>query len=315
MEGPMHELRLGTRGSALALTQARDQAARLEALGRSVRIEIVRTSGDADQTRPFAQVGAAGLFVREIESALIDGRIDVAVHSYKDLPSSSPDELVIAAMPEREDPRDRLLIRPEAHDPDADGLPLVSGARVGTASARREALLRDLRPDLSTVHLRGNVPTRVAKLRAGDYDGILLASAGLRRLDHSAERGQAEPIERDGLIEVDLDPIAFVPAPSQGALALQVRLGDDALRTLIAQLDDPDAHRAVRAERELLVLVDAGCQVPFGAHCRIGEDGSLDLQAALEVDGELRRTQQTGADPLEVAGAAFAALVPERCRP
>ncbi|MFT7670138.1 MAG: hydroxymethylbilane synthase [Planctomycetota bacterium] len=308
----MKGIRIGTRGSDLALTQARDIKSRLELLGESATIEIIRTAGDADQKRPFAQVGAPGLFVREIENALIDGRIDVGVHCYKDLPSDSPQELLIAAMPEREDARDRLLICKEAYDEKAQGLPLVQGSRVGTASARREALVRDLRPDLSTVHLRGNVPTRVTKLRSNDYDAVLLASAGLKRLERAAERGESDSIDIEDLIHLDLDPTMFVPAPSQGALALQVRASDEESRTIVAQLDDAEPHRAVRAERELLGLVDAGCQVPFGAYCTILADGSLELIAALEVEGAMRRTQQCGDDPVQIAQAAFKILLPER---
>lgn len=312
---PGDELRIGTRGSALALTQARDIQARLARLGHGARIEVIKTSGDQDQTRPFAQVGAPGLFVREIERALVESRIDVAVHCYKDLPSDSPADLEIVAMPEREDPRDRLLIRAEAHAPDAAGLPLVEGARIGTASARRQALVRDLRADCSCVHLRGNVPTRVDKVRGDDYDAILLASAGLDRLDRAARREECVAIERGDLVEVDLDPLDFVPAPSQGALALQVRLGDDHVRAIVAQLDDPLPHHAIRAERALLALVDAGCQVPFGAYCHATSEGNLKLIAALEVDGVMRRHKALGADPIALAKAVFAVLLPERTAP
>ncbi len=307
------ELRIGTRGSALAMTQARDISARLRALGQDSRIEIIRTSGDADQTRPFAEVGAPGLFVREIESALIEGRIDVAVHCYKDLPSESPAGLTIAAMPEREDPRDRLLIRPEAHDPDADGLPVKLGARIGSASARRQALVKALRPDATCTHLRGNVPTRIEKLRGDDHDAILLASAGLHRLDRAVVRGEGEAIDRSEFIEIDLDPTLFVPAPSQGALALQVRLDDEVVHNSIARLDDLRPRRAVEAERELLALVEAGCQVPFGAYAEVSEDDSLELHAALEVGNELRRCRECGGNVRTVARAAYAALLPERC--
>lgn len=307
-------IRIGTRGSALAMTQARHIARCLAGLGCEPVIEVVRTAGDADQVRPFAQVGAPGLFVREIESALLDGTIDVAVHCYKDLPSDSPVGLVVAAMPEREDPRDRLLVAPAKHVPEARGLPLAQGARVGTASARRQALVRHLRDDLSCEHLRGNVPTRIRKLIDGEHDAILLASAGIERLERAAANGEGEAPERGGLIEVDLDPTIFVPAPSQGALALQVRAADERWRALVAQLDDVAAHAAVRVERELLGLVDAGCQVPFGAFCRELEGGAFELFAALEVatsEGgeELRRTHQRGA-PETLARRAFDELLP-----
>jgi len=307
---PERELVVGTRGSALALAQARWTRARLAELGQACRLEIVRTTGDADTTRPFVELGAPGLFVRELESALLEGRVDLAVHSYKDLPADSPEELVVMAVPEREDPRDRLLIRPEFHDESAGGLPLARSARVGTASARRRALVADLRPDLECGLLRGNVPTRLRKLLDGEHDAILLAAAGLQRLDRAAAAGEGEALERGELIELDLDPTSFVPAPSQGALALQVRRDDARTSELVARLDDAGAHRAVVAERELLALVEAGCQVPFGAWARGATE--LELFTALEVDGRLRRARVTGADPAALAHAACAALLPER---
>ncbi|MCB9915198.1 MAG: hydroxymethylbilane synthase [Planctomycetes bacterium] len=283
------KLRLGTRGSALALAQARDMRARLAALGHEGEIVVVKTRGDGDQVRPFAQVGAPGLFVRELEHALLDGAVDVAVHCYKDLPSDSPAELVVTAMPEREDTRDVLLVRAEAHDAGAAHLPVRTGACVGTASARRQSLVRHLRGDLSTELLRGNVPTRVQKLKDGAYDAILLAAAGLARLERAAAGGAGEPIDLSGVVVSPLDPADFVPAPSQGALALQTRVDDDDVRAALVPLDDARAHAAVRAERELLRLVEAGCQVPFGAWAELHDDGTLTLHAALEVDGALRR--------------------------
>jgi len=299
------KLRIGTRGSALAMTQARGIARDIEALGHQSEIVTVKTRGDADQVRPFAQVGEPGLFVREIEHALIDETIDVAVHCYKDLPSLSPRELTIAAVPAREDPRDRLIALPAAHRPDEQGLPLARGAKVGTASARRQALVRDLRPDLRCILLRGNVPTRVKKLQGGELDAILLAAAGLERLERAEQRGEGEAPSREHLVELDLEPESFVPAPSQGALALQVRARDGEVREVVAALDDPASRRSVSAERELLALVEAGCQVPFGAFCREAGGDRLELFAALEADGELLRAHAFGHDPLLLAAAVF----------
>ena len=306
-------LRLGTRGSDLALTQAHGIAARLGELGVACEVVIIRTSGDADQVRPFAQVGAPGLFVRELEGALEEGRVDVAVHCYKDLPSLSPEGLVVAAMPEREDPRDRLLVRAEHHDADAGPIPVRQGCRVGTASARRTALLAHLRPDLEATHLRGNVPTRVQRLREGQHDAVLLAGAGLDRLALAASRGECAPLDLEGLVVHDLDPTLFVPAPSQGALALQVRRDDARAAELVQRLDQPEEHELVRAERALLAAVEAGCQVPFGAWCR-REGEELELFAALDVDGELRRSTQRGRDPRDLARAVHDDLLPERER-
>lgn len=305
------KLRIGTRGSALAMVQARDMRRRLEALGHEAVIHEIKTAGDKDQKNAFVAVGAPGVFVREIENALIDGKIDVAVHCYKDLPSVGPDELVIAAMPERAEQSDALFVREDALVESAGFLPLAKGARVGSASARRVALLRHERPDLVTGLLRGNVPTRLAKLVAGEHDAILLASAGLRRLAAAAERGEVEAPVPAGVVEITLDPTRFIPAPSQGALALQVRADDSAVRDAVAALDQPRDHAAVRAERRLLALVEAGCQVPFGAWCRHLAENELELFAALERDGVMRRAEARGTDPEQLARAAFEALLPE----
>ena len=305
------KLTIGTRGSALAMTQARDIRRRLEALGHEIAIKVIKTTGDKDQKSPFALVGAPGVFVREIENALIEGQIDVAVHCYKDLPSVGPEELVIAAMPDREDQSDTLFMPVEAMAADGGFLPLAQGAQVGTASARRIAFLKHERADISTAVLRGNVPTRIAKLLAGEHDAIVLATAGVRRLEAAAARGELEFSIPDGLLQHQLDPTRYVPAASQGALALQVRKDDVNAHEVIALLDKPTEHEAVRVERKLLALVDGGCQLPFGAWCRHAADGSLELFSALERDGEVRRAEARGTDPESLAQEAFATLLPE----
>jgi len=305
------KLTIGTRGSALALVQARWIRGQLEALGHEAPIEIIKTKGDKDQKNAFAAVGAPGLFVREIESALLERQIDVAVHCYKDLPSLGPDELVVAAMPAREDQSDALFVREDTLLESGGFLPLANGAQVGTASARRIAFLKHERPDLSTGLLRGNVPTRLAKLAAGEHDAILLATAGLRRLAAAAQRGEIDAPVPAGVIEHPLDPTRFIPAPSQGALALQVRAADSGVRDAITALDLPDEHEAVQTERKLLALVEAGCQVPFGAWCRRAADGTLELFTALERDGTMRRAEARGTDPDAIAREAFAAILPE----
>lgn len=306
-------LKIGTRGSALALTQARAVRDELEANGQAVEIVVVKTVGDRDKSSPFAAVGAPGVFVREIEAALRDGRIDVAVHCYKDLPSVPSDDLVIAAMPDRADQRDAFFVREDALDETAGFLPVGKGARVGTASARRVAFVRHERPDVTTGLLRGNVGTRLAKLVAGEHDAIVLAAAGLNRLEAAAARGEVDSPVPAGVVRIDLDPTRFVPAPSQGALALQVRETDVASHAAAAELDRVQDHEIVRAERELLRLVEGGCTVPFGAWCRRA-DGALELHAAAEADGEHRRATARGDDPLVLAGEVFAALYPERVR-
>lgn len=304
-------LRIGTRGSALAMVQARDMQRRFTALGHAAQIIEIKTLGDKDQKNAFAAVGAPGVFVREIENALIAEQIDVAVHCYKDLPSVGPESLVVAAMPDRVQQTDALFVRESSFVESAGFLPLAQHAVVGSASARRVALLRHERSDLQTALLRGNVPTRLAKLVAGEYDAILLASAGLHRLSAAAQRGEVDAPIPAGVVEVTLDPTRFVPAPSQGALALQVRADDTATRSIVAGLDRADEHTLVRAERQLLALVEAGCQVPFGAWCRRCPDGELQLFAALERDGVLRRAEVRGTDVDLLAHQAFERLLPE----
>ncbi|MEM8933330.1 MAG: hydroxymethylbilane synthase [Acidobacteriota bacterium] len=301
-------LRLGTRGSRLARAQSAWVATRLERLGHSIETVIVETRGDADRDRPFAQIGAPGLFVRELEHALQAGRVDLVVHSFKDLPSISPPGLIIAAVPERLDPADHLLIRPEALQADRDGdlLPLIEGARVGTASARRRALVRHLRPDVEVGLLRGNVPTRLDKLRRGEHDAILLAGAGLERLD------RAGGLDRHDILERRLDPTVFVPAPAQGALALQVRDGggaDGRIRQAVTALDEPAVHRAVTAERELLARAEGDCSLAFGAWCRL-DGGMLRMDAVLGTSGgDVRRVGGTGDDPRALAASLAPTLL------
>jgi len=300
------KLRLGTRGSRLALAQSGDVARMFEARGHEVEIQVIKTTGDRDRDRAFVEVGAPGVFVIEIEQALVAGTIDVAVHSYKDLPSKSPAELVVAAVPERVDAADRLLIRPEAHEPGQGLIPVRRRGVIGTASARRQALLRHFRPDLAAELLRGNLPTRVAKVRDGIFDATLLAAAGLMRLDRTAAtRDPSVALDRGGIVEVRLDPAVFVPAPSQGALAIQVRRDSPALGEVQA-LDDAAAHRAVRAERALLALVEGGCQVPFGAWARAVDGRQLEMIALLEreFDGAPRLVRAIGRGPDPEALAA-----------
>lgn len=319
------KIRIGSRGSALALVQTNAVASSLRAAGHDVEVIIIQTAGDRDQASKFSDIGAAGVFVREIESALLRSDVDLAVHSYKDLPSRSPDGLVVAAIPERLDPADRLVARAEfvtrmpAGDETVDTvLPLVDGAVVGTASERRRALLRSLRPDLQLESIRGNVPTRLEKLRQGPYQAIVLADAGLRRLERDPD---APPLGLADLVSFRLDPAVFVPSPAQGAIALQCREGD-AVAEALQPLHDPAAALPVRAERELLRMVDGGCSLPFGAWARVTADDRLELFAAIEANGRVVRVRDQGADPeslaarvwqiLEVEVGADLASVPER---
>ncbi|HEY3286745.1 MAG TPA: hydroxymethylbilane synthase [Gemmatimonadaceae bacterium] len=300
------KLRIGTRGSALALAQANDVAARLAARGHEPKIEVISTTGDRVTDRAFTDVGAFGIFVREIEQALLDRRVDLAVHSYKDLPSTGPDALVIAAVPEREDVADVLLIRADAYV--AGGLlPLKAGAVVGTSAARRRALLLHHRPDLRTELLRGNVPTRMRALLVGTYDAIVLASAGLTRLQRVG--ADLPRLEKHGVVSVRLDPAFFVPAPSQGAIAVQVRADAPSVASAVQAIDDRRTALALRAERGALARAEAGCSLPFGAWCDERADGTLVLIAALADDGGVvRYVRAIGSDPDALADDAWAQL-------
>jgi hydroxymethylbilane synthase len=246
---------IASRGSQLALWQARWVEAQLAAAGHPARIEIIKTTGDKITDVPLAKVGTKGLFTKEIEEALLDSRADLAVHSLKDLPTELPAGLVLAAVPPREDPRDAIVGKRLAE--------LRPGARVGTSSLRRSAQLRKLRPDLLIESVRGNLDTRLRKLDEGQYDSIVLAAAGLKRLGWGAR-----------IAEI-LTPDTMCPAVGQGALAIETRssgAGFEACRAL----DDPATHAAVLAERGVLGSLGGGCQVPIGAHARI-ENGRLFL--------------------------------------
>ena len=269
---PAGAIRIGTRGSALALWQARHVAGLLAALPGAPPAEIVTlsTTGDVVADVPLWQVPGRAFFTRELDEALLDGRIDIAVHSLKDLATALPAGMVLAAVPAREDPRDALLVRGGGAVTLAQ---LPDGARVGTSSVRRRAFLRHRHPRLEPAELRGNVPARVEQLEAGRYDAILLAAAGLKRLGLQAR------------IASYLEPGEFLPAVAQGALGVCARAGDAELLQLLAALDDTAARVEVSAERAFLARLEAGCQVPAGALARC--DGErLRLAAALcEPDG------------------------------
>jgi len=244
---------IGSRGSQLALWQARWIQARLAALGHESRIEIIHTTGDRITDVPLAKVGTKGLFTKEIEEALLRGDIDVAVHSMKDMPTETPLGLTIAAVPEREDPRDAMIgMR-------LDELP--QGAKVGTSSLRRSAQLLALRPDLEIESIRGNVDTRLRKVEEQRFDAIVLAAAGLRRL--GLEQRIAEV----------LAPEVMCPAVGQGALAVETRSDGGEAHEICRRLDHTETRAAVTAERAVLARLGGGCQVPIGAHARI--DGNV----------------------------------------
>lgn len=267
-------LRLGTRASTLATTQSEQVAAMVrERLGRPVELVAVRTEGDVNRA-PLAQMGGTGVFVSALRDALLERTVDLAVHSLKDLPTTPEAGIVLAAVPLREDPRDALVAR--------DGLTLgevPAGSRIGTGSPRRVAQLNALGLGLECVELRGNVESRIRRVTDGELDGVLLARAGLAR------------IGRVDAITEALDPLQMLPAPGQGALAVECRTEDTDLLAALAVLDDPDTRACVTAERAVLATLEAGCSAPVGALAEVveGEDGpELWLRAtALSADGSL----------------------------
>jgi hydroxymethylbilane synthase len=252
----MASIRLLTRGSALALAQSRGIAERLQAAhpGLTVEIRTLRTQGDRITDVPLSQVGGKGVFVKEIEEALLNGDGEIAVHSLKDMPSQLPPGLTIAAVPEREDPHDALVLPAGVTPATApEGLPVRAGGRVGSSSLRRRAQLLAWRPDLTVADLRGNLDTRLRKLDAGEYDAIVLAAAGLRRLGLPDRITMRLPVER------------LVPAVGQGALAIEAREDDFRTLPLLASLEDPVARVCITAERAFLTRLEGDCRVPLGA--------------------------------------------------
>jgi hydroxymethylbilane synthase len=271
-------IRVGSRGSRLALTQATAAADRLRRPGLEIALVPITTAGDRDRTKPFGQIGTRGVFVKELEEALLDGRIDVAVHSAKDMTSSDPEGLAVGAYPVREDPRDALcgtaVLRP--------------GMRIGTASVRRRAQLLALEPTLSIEPLRGNVDTRLRKRAERGLDAVVLAACGLDRL------GLEDEIDRR------FEPDELLPEAGQGALALQVRQGEE---ELVARADDPETRRRVEAERRCVAAVGGGCLAPVAAH----HDGATLTALVADEDGRWVE-RRSGSEPAAVAAELLAAV-------
>jgi hydroxymethylbilane synthase len=287
-------VRIATRGSMLALWQANHVKAELERREPGLQVELVvlKTRGDKILDRALAEVGGKGLFVKEIEDALLDGRADIAVHSMKDLPAEVAPSLEVVAIPEREDPRDALVLRPGLRANSVSALP--PSAKVGTSSLRRLCQLRAIRPDLVVEPLRGNVDTRLSKVERGDFDAIVLACAGLRRLGHGDR------------IAVAIDTAESLPAVGQGALALECRVDDVRTRDRLVRLNHPATARAVKAERAALRRLEGGCQTPLAAFAEIrGKD--LLLRALVgSIDGRtIIRGERLGENG-EALGTALA---------
>ena len=302
---------IGSRGSKLALWQAEWVQAQLRALRpeADVRIEIIKTSGDVRLDVPLAVIGGKGAFTKELEEALLAARIDIAVHSLKDLPTILPEGLAITAITAREDPRDALVLRADAQREDATLHNLSAGAIVGTSSLRRQAQLKHMRPDVEIRDLRGNVDTRLRKLDEGQYDAVILAAAGLRRLGFAARISASIPTD------------VMLPAVGQGALGIETRAADADTNALVRLLNHQPTRAACEAERALLRALGGGCQVPIAAHATVaagrlrlaglvaGLDGAELIRDTLEDDAEhaarageelAERLREQGADRLLV---------------
>ncbi len=260
---------IGSRGSDLALWQAYFIKGQLEALGQSTRIEIIKTQGDIIQHLSFEKMEGKGFFTKELETALRANQVDLAVHSYKDLETDQPDDLSIAALSHRANPADLLLIR-RGYSDSAEKWHLKHGIKVGTSSARRKMQLILHRPDLEIDDIRGNVPTRINKLREGQFDAIVLAQAGLDRLE----------LDISDLDKFQFDPKEFIPAPAQGVLACQIRQSDEALAGVLSHIHNSEVAELVGVERRVLNLFHGGCQLPLGAYCTRYADG-VELRAIM----------------------------------
>ena len=279
-------------------------AERLRALHPQLqtRIEIIKTTGDKLKDVSLSLIGGRGVFTKELEEALLDGRIDLAAHSLKDLPTSLPETLTIAAITAREDPRDALVLRAGSQPAATSLKTLPPGATVGTSSLRRRAQLIHLRPDLIIKDLRGNVDTRLRKLDAGEYDALILASAGLRRLGLGDR------------ISASLEPEEMLPAVGQGALALETRADDETVINFVAALDHAATRAACEAERTLLRELGGGCQVPIAAHALVAEDRLYLAGLVAGVNGAtvIREEIETGIAAARQAGAELAARLRRR---
>jgi hydroxymethylbilane synthase len=289
----MARLRIGSRGSQLALWQANHVAGLLREQGHAAEIEIIRTTGDKITDVALAKVGTKGMFTKEIEEALAEKRVDLAVHSLKDVPTELAPEFALAAIMQREDPRDAFI---SVKYSELEQLP--QGARVGTSSLRRQCQLKALRPDLEIFPLRGNVDTRLKKLESGEYDAIILAAAGVHRLgldQHMRSRISAD---------------VMCPAVGQGALAIEIRRHDHQTHTLLAFLDHAETRQAIECERALLGALGGGCQVPIGAYAE-NIAGRLRLRAMVgRPDGsQILREQGEGSEPEELGRAIAQTLL------
>ena len=282
----MKKIIIGSRGSDLALWQANYTQSLLTDLGVESEIKIIVTKGDRIQDLSFDKIEGKGFFTKEIEEALLKNEIDLAVHSHKDLETTNPEGLTIAAVSYRENPSDVLFVHPDAKD-ENELYGLKKGAVVGTSSARRKAMIKSLRPDVSLKDLRGNVPTRLDKLREGNYDAIILANAGVSRLNISTK----------GMGVQVLNPKEFIPAPAQGVLGWQTRVNDVATNAIIEQLNNAKVASSIHIERSVLRLLEGGCQMPLGVFTTQDNDiFETHVGYATSSDSDMMKFVETGSD-------------------
>ena len=294
------KITIGTRGSKLALWQAHFTKDNLEKLGIEVTLKIIKTKGDKIQHLSFDKIEGKGFFTKEIEDALLKREIDLAVHSMKDLPTTSPEGLVITAVSYRENPADWLVINKSQVDA-SKIYHLKDKAIIGTSSARRKALLLDIRPDIILKDIRGNVPTRLRKLREGQFNGIILAAAGLTRLD----------LDLSDFEVIKLNTKEFVPAPAQGVLAYQTCKDDFETRKIVKQLHQPQVSAVTNIERKVLNLLGGGCHMPLGVYCEQDQMGNYHVWAAKADtwDSSLKRVRLSSSTSFELAEQVLSALV------
>ena len=266
-------IRIGTRGSKLALWQAEYLKAKFSEIGEQAEYFVIKTKGDQIQNLSFDKIEGKGFFTKEIEEALLKNEVDVAVHSMKDLPTVSPQGLVIGAVSYRHDARDVLIVKEEAFEPNKP-LKVKDYPIIGTSSVRRKSQILDILPKASVKDLRGNVPTRIEKLRRGDYDAIVLAKAGIERIE----------LDMQGLEVVNLHPSEFTPAPAQGVLAFQCRASDIEMRRTLVKLHNPDVSDCTNIERKVLNMLDGGCHLPLGVYVYKDNNGYYHAEAAFSKD-------------------------------
>lgn len=293
---------IGTRGSKLALWQAEYTQQLLKEQGIDSELRVIKTKGDKIQHLSFDKIEGKGFFTKEIETALLQGEVDLAVHSMKDMPTTQPDGLALTAVSYREDPADWLVIRPSAVDKE-QLFGFKQGAVIGTSSARRKAQMLDFRPDIELRDIRGNVPTRLQKLRDEQFDAILLAAAGLTRLK----------IDLSDFVLNKFNPKEFVPAPAQGVLCYQTKTGDLATRRILKQLHQADVARITNVERKVLKLLDGGCHMPLGAYCQRDTAGNYHVWAAHAAtwNSAVKRVKLSSSTQFELAEQVVQALKDE----